>query len=172
MISWSKCRPLNSSCTEVGSVIRWPLAPPGQLFKFAPVSRRASCVGQKAAITLDWSEQIELCPEPEKNKARGRPMPRSAEVLSESLLEGQLLPFWEGFPLGITSEPFSRHQGFSRLRSKLNAPRQRRDPRTVAFGFSPRRLPTTPRETLLAGNGGVHGRKIGRGGNPGYVGVT
>ena len=56
-------------------------------------------------------------------------MPRSAEVLSESLLEGQLLPFWEGSPLGITSEPFSRHQGFSRLRSKLNAPRQRRDPR-------------------------------------------
>ena len=34
-------------------------------------------------------------------------MPRNAEVLSESLLEGQLLPFWEGFPLGVTSEPFS-----------------------------------------------------------------
>jgi hypothetical protein len=29
-------------------------------------------VGQKAGIALDWSEQIELSPEPEKNKERGR----------------------------------------------------------------------------------------------------
>ena len=30
-------------------------------------------MGQKAAIALDWSEQIELNPEPEKTKASGRP---------------------------------------------------------------------------------------------------
>jgi hypothetical protein len=35
--------------------------------------RRHLSVGQKAAIALDWSEQIELSPEPEKNKERGRP---------------------------------------------------------------------------------------------------
>ena len=35
--------------------------------------RRHLSVGQKAAIALDWSEQIELNPEPEKTKALGRP---------------------------------------------------------------------------------------------------
>jgi hypothetical protein len=30
-------------------------------------------LGQKAAIALEWSEQAELNPEPEKNKGRGRP---------------------------------------------------------------------------------------------------
>jgi hypothetical protein len=35
--------------------------------------RRHLSVGQKAAIALDWSEQIELNPEPEKTKASGRP---------------------------------------------------------------------------------------------------
>ena len=30
-------------------------------------------MGQKSAIALEWSEQIELSPEPEKNKGRGRP---------------------------------------------------------------------------------------------------
>jgi hypothetical protein len=35
--------------------------------------RRHLSVGQKAAIVLDWSEQIELSPAPEKNKERGRP---------------------------------------------------------------------------------------------------
>jgi hypothetical protein len=30
-------------------------------------------VGQKAAIALEWSEQIELSPDPQKNKGRGRP---------------------------------------------------------------------------------------------------
>jgi hypothetical protein len=35
--------------------------------------RRHLSVGQKAAIALDWSEQIELSPEPERNKERGRP---------------------------------------------------------------------------------------------------
>ena len=35
--------------------------------------RRHLSVGQKAAIALDWSEQIALNPEPEKSKALGRP---------------------------------------------------------------------------------------------------
>jgi hypothetical protein len=35
--------------------------------------KRLFSVGQKAAIALDWSEQIELNPEPEKTKASGRP---------------------------------------------------------------------------------------------------
>ena len=35
--------------------------------------RRHLSVGQKAAIALDWSEQIGLNPEPEKTKASGRP---------------------------------------------------------------------------------------------------
>ncbi len=35
--------------------------------------RRHLSVGQKAAIALDWSEQIELNPAPEKTKERGRP---------------------------------------------------------------------------------------------------
>ena len=42
--------------------------------------RRHLSVGQKAAIALDWSDQIELTPEPEKNKERGRPK----GVLSEA----------------------------------------------------------------------------------------
>jgi hypothetical protein len=35
--------------------------------------RRHLSVGQKAAIALDWSEQIKLNPGPDKTKARGRP---------------------------------------------------------------------------------------------------
>ena len=35
--------------------------------------RRHLSMGQRAAIALDWSEQIELSPEPEKTKALGRP---------------------------------------------------------------------------------------------------
>jgi ParB-like nuclease domain len=35
--------------------------------------RRHLSVGQKAAIALDWSEQIDLGPAPEKTKQRGRP---------------------------------------------------------------------------------------------------
>jgi hypothetical protein len=35
--------------------------------------RRHLSVGQKAAIALEWSEQIELSADPEKNKGRGRP---------------------------------------------------------------------------------------------------
>ena len=35
--------------------------------------RRHLSVGQKAAIALEWSDQNELSPEPEKNKERGRP---------------------------------------------------------------------------------------------------
>jgi hypothetical protein len=35
--------------------------------------RRHLSVGQKAAIALEWSDQIELSPEPEKNKERGKP---------------------------------------------------------------------------------------------------
>ena len=35
--------------------------------------RRHLSMGQKAAIALDWSEQIELNPESEKTKALGRP---------------------------------------------------------------------------------------------------
>jgi hypothetical protein len=35
--------------------------------------RRHLSVGQKAAIALEWPEQAELNPEPEKNKGRGRP---------------------------------------------------------------------------------------------------
>ncbi len=35
--------------------------------------RRHLSVGQKAAIALDWAEQIELSPGPEKTKALGRP---------------------------------------------------------------------------------------------------
>jgi ParB-like nuclease domain len=35
--------------------------------------RRHLSVGQKAAIALEWSEQIELSADPQKNKSRGRP---------------------------------------------------------------------------------------------------
>ena len=35
--------------------------------------RRHLSVGQKAAIALEWSEQSELRPDPEKNRERGRP---------------------------------------------------------------------------------------------------
>jgi hypothetical protein len=35
--------------------------------------RRHLTVGQKAAIALEWSEQIELSADPQKNKGRGRP---------------------------------------------------------------------------------------------------
>jgi hypothetical protein len=35
--------------------------------------RRHLSVGQKAAIALEWSEQIELSADPHKNKGRGRP---------------------------------------------------------------------------------------------------
>jgi hypothetical protein len=35
--------------------------------------RRHLTMGQKAAIALEWSEQIELSADPEKNKGRGRP---------------------------------------------------------------------------------------------------
>jgi hypothetical protein len=35
--------------------------------------RRHLTVGQKAAIALEWSEQIELSADPQKNKSRGRP---------------------------------------------------------------------------------------------------
>jgi hypothetical protein len=35
--------------------------------------RRHLSVGQKAAIALEWSEQIELSADPQKNKGRGRP---------------------------------------------------------------------------------------------------
>ena len=35
--------------------------------------RRHLSVGQKAAVALEWSEQIELRADPEKNKGRGRP---------------------------------------------------------------------------------------------------
>ena len=35
--------------------------------------RRHLSLGQKAAIALEWSEQIELSADPEKNKGRGRP---------------------------------------------------------------------------------------------------
>jgi hypothetical protein len=37
------------------------------------LKRRRLSMGQKAAIPLDWSEQIEFNPEPEKIKALGRP---------------------------------------------------------------------------------------------------
>src|SRR6516164_7098589 len=35
--------------------------------------RRHLSVGQKSAIALEWSEQMELSPDPEKNRGRGRP---------------------------------------------------------------------------------------------------
>jgi hypothetical protein len=35
--------------------------------------RRHLSMGQKAALALDWFEQMELNPEPEKTKASGRP---------------------------------------------------------------------------------------------------
>jgi hypothetical protein len=37
-------------------------------------------VGQKAAIALEWSEQIELSADPEKNKGRGRPKATLTDV--------------------------------------------------------------------------------------------
>ena len=37
------------------------------------LKRRHLSLGQKAAIALEWCEQAELNPEPEKNKGRGRP---------------------------------------------------------------------------------------------------
>ena len=42
--------------------------------------RRHLSVGQKAAIALEWSEQIELRPDPDKNKGRGRPKGKSRDV--------------------------------------------------------------------------------------------
>ena len=43
--------------------------------------RRHLRVGQKAAIVLDWSKQIELSPAPEKNKERGRPKRTLSEAV-------------------------------------------------------------------------------------------
>src|SRR6516164_6959431 len=42
--------------------------------------RRHLSVGQKAAIALEWSEQIELSADPEKNKGRGRPKATLTDV--------------------------------------------------------------------------------------------
>jgi hypothetical protein len=42
--------------------------------------RRHLSVGQKAAIALEWSEQIELSADPEKNAGRGRPKGTLTEV--------------------------------------------------------------------------------------------
>ena len=42
--------------------------------------RRHLSLGQKAAIALEWSEQIELSADPEKNKGRGRPKGTLSEV--------------------------------------------------------------------------------------------
>ena len=59
--------------------------------------RRHLSVGQKAAIALEWSEQIQLSPEAEKNKRRGRPkgaLTEAAKTLVIGLLrnlEGQML---------------------------------------------------------------------------------
>ena len=41
--------------------------------------RRHLSVGQKAAVALEWSEQIELSADPEKNRGRGRPKGTLAE---------------------------------------------------------------------------------------------
>ena len=41
--------------------------------------RRHLSVGQKAAVALEWSEQIELSADPEKNKGRGRPKGTQSE---------------------------------------------------------------------------------------------
>jgi hypothetical protein len=48
--------------------------------------RRHLSVGQKAAIALDWSEQIELNPEPEKTKASGRPKGTLSKAANSSTL--------------------------------------------------------------------------------------
>jgi len=42
--------------------------------------RRHLSVGQKAAIALEWSEQIELSADPKKNRGRGRPKGTLSEV--------------------------------------------------------------------------------------------
>ena len=42
--------------------------------------RRHLSVGQKAAIVLEWSEQIELSADPQKNKGRGRRKGKSRDV--------------------------------------------------------------------------------------------
>src|SRR5271163_434134 len=46
---------------------------PEQFVLSRNLRRRHLSVGQRAAIALDWSEQIELNPDSEKNKERGRP---------------------------------------------------------------------------------------------------
>ena len=46
---------------------------PEELILSRNLRRRHLSVGQKAAIALEWSEQIELSAGPEKNKGRGRP---------------------------------------------------------------------------------------------------
>jgi hypothetical protein len=49
--------------------------------------RRHLSVGQKAAIALDWADQIVLSPDPEKNKERGRPkgaLPEAAKMIGIS----------------------------------------------------------------------------------------
>jgi hypothetical protein len=44
------------------------------------LTRRHLSLGQKAAIALEWSERIELSPDPEKNRGRGRPKGALAEA--------------------------------------------------------------------------------------------
>jgi hypothetical protein len=46
---------------------------PEEFVESRNLRRRHLSVGQKAAIALEWADQIKLSPEPKKNKERGRP---------------------------------------------------------------------------------------------------
>jgi len=47
--------------------------------------RRHLSLGQKAAIALEWSEQAELSPDPDKNRGRGRPKGALTEAAKTSV---------------------------------------------------------------------------------------
>jgi hypothetical protein len=55
------------------------------------LKRRHLSLGQKAAIALEWSEQVKLSPDPEKNRRRGRPKGALTEAAKNSV-EAPALP--------------------------------------------------------------------------------
>jgi hypothetical protein len=86
MISWSKCRPLNRSCTEVGSVIPAVIAGYRAFQQFAPepsdASGRASTRSKKAGASRSFPPRtVRQAPGPivmvDQN---GVPLARSREV--------------------------------------------------------------------------------------------
>jgi hypothetical protein len=75
-------------------------------------------VEQKAAIALEWSEQIRLSPDPEKNRRRGRPKALASRhgCRSSVDLAGRTRK------IKISAPEFSLQLGAPNLRSKLMKP--------------------------------------------------